>query len=496
MVRRTAILVTLATCAQPFGGLGAVAGTYLDFGPITFEDQDLWTEAGAVDPGSRGVKIDEVLRLDERFFLNVDVGGFPAPALWGSMSGRFDAQLAYGFSTDIGAISASAGYAPRLRMPDGPLALGQTVDLMPEAGAQGATLRQDAMEMSAYAGAGIGAWFNVDLTAAALAQVPLKFAGGARMPYARIVEVADETLTFRLPGVPEAEVDIDFSQAKLDLYLDLASLVGASSPVEIKFEEKNGAIFNPTNVSLAVKAAEMDMQLPFHGEASITAAGDAPISVSTREDFFDYSLDLDTWITPLGGFLIEAAGAGMEFDLWDLTGGWNVGIDRAIEMTRDLMVTLRADNLVSFGGLDATEWTGRWSDLPEISLYESTLFTPEFFLDASMRYRLALQPGIHLELEFVDFGAWFFGASYDPGPLWERRWLFAPDDLEVTMVDERMPVGSQFSRIEVASFLLEVDSPIDVVAAPIPGTLPLLATAVMGPLWLRRRRRVEVAAAG
>lgn len=147
------------------------------------------------------------------------------------------------------------------------------------------------------------------------------------------------------------------------------------------------------------------------------------IVASGRANFLEARLDLDA-LTLLSG-TVPPAGVGItlvdvppfsigaQLDLFDIDAGPDVGLVQSFRLDTQLMVRFDFDKTVFF--IDTvtdpnvpafrpiTSWEGRWSELPQFGLIDTTTFSPTFWIDATLTNTIDIDLGLVGTLDLLKF---------------------------------------------------------------------------------------------
>ena len=84
-------------------------------------------------------------------------------------------------------------------------------------------------------------------------------------------------------------------------------------------------------------------------------------------------------------------------DFIDIDLGPTLNLSQDFELTPSLMVDLKFSNPVEIEGMSGLQdsWTGLWDDLPGVAFFETTILTPEYWLEAVFTN----QTGFNLSLD-------------------------------------------------------------------------------------------------
>jgi len=154
------------------------------------------------------------------------------------------------------------------------------------------------------------------------------------------------------------------------------------------------------------------------------------------------------------------------------------------------MVDLAFSNPIQIAGMLGmqTSWTGKWADLPDFSLLETTTFTPTYWIDAMLTNNFGIDLGLVGTLDVLKLGATASVLGVDllnigplslNGLLGLGNNLFETDKLDIPIFGKEFGFGG-FNRIAGNAFTIGV-------RVPEPGTIGMLLIGLVAMGFVRRR---------
>jgi hypothetical protein len=249
--------------------------------------------------------------------------------------------------------------------------------------------------------------------------------------------------------------------------------------------------------SVEIDLASLEFQVP-EIQATGGVNGDS-LKADGRADFLKLLADVDGIATmsgtmpPFGaGISLVDVGSGAtnfkisaSLDALDIDMGPALGIAQDFELTPTLMTKILFSAPVMIAGAMVDFWEGVWDQLPEITLFKTTTFSPTFYLDVLLDHQMALDLGLGgtLDLFKASLTASMGGVKLLGGEISLNQLLGLGNTLFQTSRVE-LPIWAKefalmgFSEIEGAAFTVQV---------PVPATL-ILFVGGLGLLLAAKRR--------
>lgn len=132
-------------------------------------------------------------------------------------------------------------------------------------------------------------------------------------------------------------------------------------------------------------------------------------------------------------------------------------------------------------------WIGAWDDLPDFAIFETTIFTPTFFVDAGLSNLTSLQIALGLDVEFGKGSINLGPLEGSIGPLFDESWEFGPDG-GITSIFDRHFALNGWNSFEGEAFSIRTTGSMPVSAVPLPASSLMIVTGLLGLVLMRRRR--------
>ncbi len=393
-----------------------------------------------------------------------------------STSGRAGIEL--GYTLDAGSVGAMVGFQPVAQLPQSVRA-GEAFSIAPVASMTGGTLDAQSPTVNAYADAVLQLDFSASGTACVI------FAG-CTSASGRILNVDDQK---ELLSIDPGRLLIGDGFTPQDVNFEvLLGDVTASFGVDItpKFVASvNNIPLGPPAVGASVELANIQFTPP--NVVSEGVAQDGVLTARGQDRILALNADLDALFPqiPVGGATFGVSRFDVTLEAYDIEAGPTMSLFQDFKLDSRLMVDLAFDKPVEAEGLGLlTALSSPWDALPSFSIFDDTLFTPTFWLDAMLESETGLQFGLALTLDLIKGGITFGPAQGTFGPLVNRVLPFDPRFAQVSLFDDIFAFGG-FSAIAGDPFLVRVAR--DVAPIPVPPAVLLLASA-FAALGLARRR--------
>lgn len=402
-----------------------------------------------------------------------------------STSGRLGTQLDW--ALDAGSVGASLAFRPELDLPD-PVEIGATVVLNPRAVRTGGAL--DAQSPTVEAS--LDTVFEAKVDAGGRLCV---FGFGCANPSATLVDVNDQSELLSID--PSRLLIADgFTPDLLDLEVLIADVTvsfgaeitpaGGVRPVA----SANGISLTGPSAGVTVELANIEFAVPSVASSG-TLQDDGSVKAGSSDQILAVNADVDALVPliPVGGAGIGVGPFNLTLDAYDAKVGPTMSLFQDFTLTSTLMADLAFDRPVEIGGtLYDSLFTTAWDKLPALRIFEDTLFTPTFWLDAVLESKTGLAFGLDLTLDFLKGNLSLGPLQASLGPLVSLS-LFETEFGRVNVFDDSFALGG-FEALRGDSFMLSVLREPDAPAViPVPPAFALLASA-LGLLGLLRRRRV------
>ena len=429
--------------------------------------------------------------------------------------------LEFGYSIDSGSVDSTAQFSALADLPDTLVEKNNVINLNARSTLDRGTLVTQSPKVEAYISAIMQ--LSASVTAQACAPIIGCTSGGFAIPKVnmdqRILSVDVNSLKVLdgvLPGgEPFANVPI-FNQS--------LALEGALSPeppfAGFKLTGPGGitlASSIPPGASASFNLAKLKAQVPDIATSG-SKSGTDTISSNGRDDFISVQLDLDGAATLFGHLpplgvkvaLIDTKAVKVEasLDLIDVNAGPVLGITQDFELKPTLMVNLAFNNPIQIAGMLGlqTSWTGRWADLPDFSLSETTTFTPTYWIDAMLTNNFGIDLGLVGTLDVLKLGVIASVLKVDVlnigpislnGLLGLGNQLFETNKFDIPVFGKKFGFGG-FNRITGNPFTIGVRVPGSGggtvpgpggVTVPEPGTIGMLLIGLVAMGFRQRRYR-------
>ncbi len=415
--------------------------------------------------------------------------------------------LEFGYAIDSGSVDTMANFQATAALPD-TVKAAEFFSVNTSSVFSGGTIATQSPKVEAYISAIMKLSGSIDAQACALT-LGCANSGSLALPTVnmdqRILSIDPNSLKV-LDGIgpggqPFAEVPI------LNQSLTLQGGATVAPPaVGFKLTGPAGitlASSLPPTPAVTADIAQMTVFVP--DIATSGSGAGTKVTSNGRDDLLSAQLDLDGAATLMGGLppagvnfdLIDtpAFKLGASLDLIDVDAGPVLGLTQGFEFKPKLMTTIRFSKPVQIAGLPGLHdsWTGLWSELPEFAITETTVFTPTFWVDATLTNTMGLDLGIVGTLDLLKLGATgtVLGAdllNFNPislnNLLGIDNTLFDTPKLEFSVFDNTFALRG-FDEILGTPFTLSVAALAGNV--PEPASLLLCGTGLFALLAMRRR---------
>lgn len=420
--------------------------------------------------------------------------------------------LEFGYTIDSGSVDSTVKYSALAEIPDIAIRNTDVISLNTNSVFDTGSIATQSPKIDAYISAIMKLSGSVD--ARACANIPLVIggceSGSFNLPSVnldqRILSIDPNSLKVLdgvLPGdKPLAEVPL------LNQSLTLEGGATVAPPaVGFKLTGPLGVTLAstlPPTPSVSVDLAEVEVQVPDIATSG-TKSSNTAITSSGRDDLLSAQIDLDGAATLLGGLppagvnatLVDVAGFKIEanLDIIDVDAGPVMGITQDFELVPTLMASIAFSNPIQMMGMAGmqTGWTGKWEDLPDFTLLESTTFSPTFWIDAMLTNEFGIDLGLVGTIDILKLGATASAAGtnlLNIGPISLNGLL----GLDNTLFETNKHTFSVFGKtFELGGFNTVMGDAFTIhVNAPEPSTILLIAIG-LAALGVARRRNVSSA---
>lgn len=285
-------------------------------------------------------------------------------------------------------------------------------------------------------------------------------------------------------GLP---VDVSFNALETELSFGV-DVLGKPS---LSVDDKDITGFGAPSIELA----NAKLRIP-EVQTAGTLVG-STIRSSGYDTVLELNADLDALFpgVPVGGIDLGLGPVGgLKLEGYDVEGGLTLGLRQDFTLTHDLMVRFDFSAPVLVEGIGPMSfYEGRWDTLPRMAVFEPTLFSPLFWLDAELQNETGLQFGLQLAIEALLLKGTLGFFDVELGPVLEQVYPYRPDWAFAVPFDETFDLA--MNGVAALPFLVSPreggagldDSPAPV---PLPPGVALLVTALIAlPVAARRRRR-------
>lgn len=392
-------------------------------------------------------------------------------------SGKAGVQLNY--TLDAGSVAASVDYGAQAVTPDAVRA-GEFFSLNASEALKSGSL--DGQSPTASASADIVFALQVDASGRACIFLAGCTSGSGRIlnfdTSTEIVAIDPNTISFAAGLLPPGAA-LEVALADVTATVNVASGIPPAIPPSVSVDV-NGLTIGPPPVGVVVDVANAEVQVP-NVVSTGGVVGDR-LKASGDDKILALNADVDAIapFVPAGGAGFSVGPLGITLDAFDVEAGPTMSLFQDFTLIPSLMVDFLFDKPVladGFGLLDS--WSGAWDAMPDFAVTESTLFSPTFWIDATLQSKTGLQFGLELSVELLKASLGIGPASFNVGPLVDFSLPFKPDFAKVSLFDDSFAFNG-FERIAGESFRVAP------VPLPLSGLLLIAALAGMGLLSRRR----------
>lgn len=478
------------------GGItGGVTTTTVNTNPLWFT----WKACKATISlicGKEPAKWPETITIDSRTGLELDVNS----------SGKVG--LEFGYTVNSGSVDAEVDFNALAWLPEQPQEVGVSIDLNSSSALNGGSIQTQSPEIEAYISAIMQLSGSVDATACII--LAGCTTGSSKLPTIdmdqRILSIDPNSIIILdgiLPG-DEPLAEIPLANQSITLSGGLTTTAPPAPVFELSSSIGAEISSAPGIPAVTTDLAEITVNVPniaTEGEldnGQITSAG--------RDDLLELQLDLDglavvatSGSLPPAGVTLDVVAAEVHIDIIDVDMGPTLGLTQDFELFPTLMTTVEFSNSILINGIAGLQdsWTGAWADLPDFSLFDTTVFSPTYWVDVILENDFGLDLGLSGTLDVLKIQANLGPLTIGPislnSLLGLPNSLFETDKVGFSVAKDQFRL-SGFNQIEGNSFTIDVlggqtpfiDKPTSV---PEPSTLWLIALGLIPIIFTKRRSR-------
>ena len=426
-------------------------------------------------------------------------------------SGRAGLELNY--ALDAGSVGSRLEYVAHADIPGTPVKKGQIVSLTTSAELVSGSL--DSQSPTAEASLDVVADMTLDVSTTGCV------VGGCSSGSANLINVdgfrkelisIDPNEINYLDGfLPEAvklstpigdvptSLEADLVTRKLEFNTNVNNDTGApGDPNDPKTKKETVVDSSEAGSGLFVELARVDAKVPLLALDGQTNAGDEDITLDGTADFLALKADIDGLLTYAG--VLPPLGIRADFgqfvsgsvDLLDIEVGPTISLFQTFRLTQELMVDLSFDKQVDIAGIGlASSWSGLWEELPDFTLFGTTVATPTFFTQAMLRSTTGFDFGAEFDLDLLKGNLTVGSGSFNAfegnfGPVFNvgGQKSFG----RVALYDDTFALGG-FNTFEGQAMTFLVGNGTSPSQIPLPAGAWLLIGGLAGLGMLRRPKR-------
>jgi hypothetical protein len=365
----------------------------------------------------------------------------------------------------------------------------------------------------------------------------------------RVCAVACETASGNIVDINESLELVKIEPAEITLFDGLIGLIDptrtakltlplASATVEVAVlgsalgvTVNNIPVDGFPDLEASIDVAEAVISVPVI--KSIGALDGDVVRSEASEQFIALTVDIDGILPQLppggfnGSFGPQQLLGGFSIDAFDIDAGPTLSMLQEFELSSTLMVDLRLAGAATYekfvGRRQVTEyacqgspsfpicgqfpvivdgnfvyeiiyetvatdrWIGAWDDLPDFAIFETTIFSPTFFVDAALTNLTSLQLALGLGVEFGKGSINLGPLEGTIGPLFDESWEFGPDGGITPIFTSHFALDG-WNSFEGEAFTIRTTGSMPVSAVPLPASSLMIVTGLLGLVLMRRRR--------
>lgn len=417
--------------------------------------------------------------------------------------------LEFGYTVNSGSVDAEVDFNALAWLPEQPQEVGVSIDLNSSSALNGGSIQTQSPEIEAYISAIMQLSGSVDATACLITLGCTD--GSADLPTIdmdqRILSIDPNSIKILdgiLPG-DEPLAEIPLANQSITLSGGLTTTAPPAPVFEVSTSIP-GVEFSsaPGIPAVTTDLAEITVNVP--NIATDGELDNGQITSAGRDDLLELQLDLDglavvatSGSLPPAGVTLDFVAGEVHIDIIDVDMGPTLGLTQDFELFPTLMTTVEFSNSILINGIAGLQdsWTGAWADLPDFSLFDTTVFSPTYWVDVILENDFGLDLGLSGTLDVLkiqaDLGPLTIGPISLNSLLGLPNSLFETDKIGFSVAKDQFRL-SGFNQIAGNSFTIDVlngqtpfaDNPTSV---PEPSTLWLIALGLIPIIFTKRRSR-------
>lgn len=435
-----------------------------------------------------------------------------------SSSGRAGLELEY--ALDAGSVASRLEYVAQADIPGTPILKGQAVSISTTAELVSGSL--DSQSPTAEASIDVVADIRVDVATTGCV------VGGCTSGSANLINIdgfrkelisidpneinyldgfLPDSVKLSTPiGDVPTSLEADLVTKKLDYNINVNNDTGElGDPNDSKTKKDTVVDSSEPGSGLFIELARIDAKVPLlalNGEAK---AGDDEIVIDGKADFLGLRADIDGLLTYAGA--LPPLGIRADFgdfvsgsiDLIDIEAGPKIDVFQTFKLTQDLMVDLAFDKQVDIAGIGLTNsWSGLWEELPDFSLFDTTIATPTFFTQAMLHSTTGFDFGADFNIDLLKGsltvgtgGVNAFEGAF--GPVFSKGGETSLG--RISLFDDTFALGG-FNMYEGQAMTFLVGDPLSPSQVPLPAGMWLLLGGLAGLGAVRQKKNAAAVVQG
>lgn len=418
--------------------------------------------------------------------------------------------LEFGYSVNSGSVDAAVEFSALAELPDQPVYSGDNIDINSTSSLDGGSIQTQSPEIEAYISAILNLSGSVDAEACVVGACT---SGSTDLPTIEL----DQSIISIDPGsikILDGVLPGDEPLAEIPLLNQSLTLSGGATLTDppIPVLELSTSLVGvpditnqpPGTTAVVVDLAEISVNVPNIATSGELEAGQ--ITSDGEDELLNLQLDIDGLATvlaytPVVGATLDLSVAEVHIDLIDVDMGPKLNVTQDFELVSTLMATLEFSSSVLIDGIAGLQdsWTGAWADLPDFSLFETTVFSPTYWVDVMLENDFGLSLGLTGTLDILQvsvedaLGIVGLGPLSLNGLLGLGNTLFDTPTLGFSVAKDEFTL-SGFNQIVGNAFTIDVlagqSNPNNPTSVPEPGILWLFGFGLIPVIVARRRSRL------